>query len=239
MRSILASLILAAGMALSAPAIAAETTSPGTISIQGKGHVSAEPDTAFVNSGVTTQAKTAREALSANTARMTSLIGILENAGIEPRDIQTANFSIQPQYVYADSSGNNHPPRIVGYSVSNSVAVRVREIENLGTILDQIVSVGANTINNISFSVQDTDALYDEVRKRAMADAIKKANLYANAAGVGLGRITNISENGGFQPQPVGARVAMMEMAASAPVPVQAGELSYNITVSVQWELEQ
>ena len=240
MRFSLASLILASGIILSASAIAGETNGPGTISIQGQGHISAEPDTAFINSGVTTQAKTAREALSANTASMTNLIIVLENAGIEPKDIQTANFSIQPQYVYADSSGNKRPPRIVGYSVSNSVAVRVREIENLGVILDQIVSVGANTINNISFSVKDTDALYNEARERAMADAIQKANLYANAASVELGRITSISENGGFQPQPVGApRLAMMEMAASAPVPVQAGELTYNITVSVQWELEQ
>lgn len=228
---------------LSMPAYAGEHSRPGTISIQGIGEVSATPDMAYITSGVTTEGKTAREALDANTTAMTALIDVLKSAEIADKDIQTSNFSVQPQYVYSDqrsSAGYTKPPQIAGYQVSNSVTVRVRDLENLGTVLDQIVTVGANTINNVSFAVEDTDALYTEARKRAIKDAMAKAGLYTDAANVGLGRIVNISENGGIMPQVFDqrAKVAMMEMSAS-PVPVQAGELSYNISVSVQWELVQ
>src|SRR5690606_34926876 len=102
--------------------------------------------TAIVNSGVTTQGATAREALDANTAAMTQLIETLKAAGIEARDIQTSNFSVQPNYVYSDArdaNGYSLPPKIDGYTVSNSVTVRVRNLPALGAVLDQSVSVGA------------------------------------------------------------------------------------------------
>ena len=239
MRNVFALFVLITGMVFSMPLLAEDTTSPGTISMQGQGLISAKPDLAFITSGVTTQGKTAREALNTNTESMAELISVLKSSGIEDKDIQTSNFSVQPQYVYTDKYGNSHPPEIVGYSVSNSVSVRIRNIDGLGDVLDQAVSVGANTINSISFAVDDTKVLYNEARKRAMADAIEKAKLYANAANVELGRILNISESGNFQPQPATARLAMMETVGSAPVPVQAGELNFNVTVSVQWELEQ
>lgn len=230
-------------LGLSYPAYADGEQQPGTIDIQGMGEVSATPDLAYVTSGVITQNKTAREALSANTVAMSELIGLLKSAGIEERDIQTSNFSVQPQYVYSDrknSSGYSQPPKIDGYQVSNMVTVRVRNLDNLGDVLDQMVTVGANTINSVSFAVDDTSALLTDARKRAVANAIEKANLYADAAGVGLGRILNISENGGFAPKPVMMRSMAVEMdMASSPVPVQSGELTYNITVSVRWELDQ
>src|SRR6478735_10642875 len=179
--------------ALSAtPVFAPEATMCGNISISGVGEVTAAPDTAFVNSGVTTQGATAREALDANTKAMADLIETLKAAGIEARDIQTSGFSVNPNYVYSDArdaNGYQLPPKINGYQVFNNVNVRVRELATLGSVLDKAVTVGANTINGVSFSVADPSKLYDEARKAAFADAKSKAELYAEVAGETLGDI--------------------------------------------------
>lgn len=224
---------LVAGFAL--PAYA------GTITIEGRGEVMAAPDMAQITSGVTSQGATAREALDANTAAMAELIEALKASGIEARDIQTSGFSVNPNYVYTDArdeNGYSLPPRINGYQVSNTVTVTVRDLDALGSILDKSVTVGANTVNGVSFAVADPSELYDQARKAAFADARAKAELYATAAGGTLDDIISISESQAFnnpQPYPMYARA---EMAASAPVPVEAGELTFAINVNVQWELD-
>lgn len=213
----------------------------GSITIEGQGEVRAAPDMAMISSGVTTQGNTAREALDANTASMAELIAALKAEGIEARDIQTSGFSVSPNYVYSDArdeNGYSLPPKINGYQVSNTVSVAVRDLAELGSILDKSVTVGANTINGVSFSVADPAELYNEARKSAFADARKKAELYATAAGATLGELESIVESQGFnspQPYPMYARA---EMAASAPVPVEAGEMSFAITVKVEWDLD-
>ncbi|HHY50868.1 MAG TPA: SIMPL domain-containing protein [Alphaproteobacteria bacterium] len=232
---------LALGSALAAPALAQDHRGPGTITIQGHGEVTGAPDTAFITSGVTTQGATAREALDANTQAMTELIDTLKAAGIEARDIQTSGFSVSPNYVYSDerdANGYTLPPRISGYQVYNTVTVRVRQIATLGAVLDRAVTVGANTINGISFSVADPSRLYDEARRAAFRDARGKARLYADEAGLELEEIRAIAEqqNYGQPPQPYAMR-DMAVAAEAAPVPVQAGELTFAIDVSVTWEL--
>ena len=213
----------------------------GTITIEGHGEVMAAPDMAQINSGVTTQGATAREALDANTSAMAELIAELKAAGIEARDIQTSGFSVNPNYVYSDArdaNGYTLPPKINGYQVSNTVTVAVRDLEGLGAILDKSVNVGANTINGISFSVADPTELYNEARKAAFADARSKAELYATAANATLGDLEAISESQNINnpmPYPMYARA---DMAAAAPVPVEAGEMTFEIGVNVQWELD-
>jgi uncharacterized protein YggE len=241
MRRIVAALIpFAVTAALAFPAMA--QTAPGIVTIAGVGEVVARPDTAIVTSGVTSQGATARDALSANTADMTKLLDTLKAAGIAERDIQTSGFSVSPNYVYSsevDANGYSLPPRINGYLVSNQVTIRVRDLAALGVILDQSVTVGANTINGISFTVADTSNLYVEARKKAFADARNKAELYAEAAGVELGDIAAIVEAQDYgYPQPYMMREAAANV-ASAPVPVEAGELSFTITVNVSWQLDQ
>jgi uncharacterized protein len=212
----------------------------GTISIEGRGEVRAAPDMATVNSGVTTQGSTAREALDLNTEAMTDLIAALKEAGIGDRDIQTSGFSVNPNYVYSDerdANGYSLPPRINGYQVSNSVTVVVRDLEDLGSILDQSVTVGANTVNGVTFSVADPSEILNEARRAAFADAQEKAELYADVSGAALGELESISERQNFnapQPYPMFAR---SEAAADAAVPVEAGEMSFAVTVSVEWEL--
>lgn len=219
---------------LAAPAYA------GSITVEGRGEIMAAPDMAQINSGVTTQGATAREALDANSAAMAQLIAELKASGIEARDIQTSGFSVNPNYVYTeerDANGYSLPPKIAGYQVANTVTVNVRALDTLGSILDKSVSVGANTVNGVSFSVADPSALYDEARKAAFADARAKAELYATAAGGTLEEINSISEGQSFNsPQPV----AMYAMRAEAApdVPVEGGELAFAINLNVQWELE-
>ncbi|MEQ1900371.1 MAG: SIMPL domain-containing protein [Devosia sp.] len=222
--------------ALASPAFAA-----GSMQITGHGEVSAPPDSAFVTSGVTSQGTTAKEALDANTADMAQLIEVLKAAGIDAPDIQTSGFSVNPNYVYSDARDQNGyqlPPKIVGYVVTNSVTVHVRDLGTLGGVLDQAVTVGANTINGINFTVDDPAELYNEARKAAFADAKAKADLYADAAGVELGALALISEMQTYnQPQPM----YMKAEAASRdvnPVPIEAGTLTFAIDVNVNWDLE-
>jgi uncharacterized protein YggE len=238
MRLLTALIPLALCTALTFPALAQE----GTISIEGHGEVMATPDTAFITSGVTSQGATAREALDANTLAMNELIATLKAAGIEAKDIQTSGFSVNPNYVYSDArdaNGYTLPPKINGYQVYNTATVRVRDLASLGSVLDKAVTVGANTINGVSFSVADPSDLYDQARKAAFADARRKAELYADIVGLELESIRSINESQGFPqpPQPY----AMAEMArdtkASA-VPVEAGELTFGINVSVTWDLD-
>ncbi|MCD7060212.1 SIMPL domain-containing protein [Pelagibacterium xiamenense] len=233
----ISSLLAATGLAL-APALPALADDPQMV-LSGTGTVLATPDMATITTGVTTQAETARAALDANTAAMDELIGVLQSAGLAPRDIQTSDFSVSPQYVYSDrrdESGFTPPPEIAGYQVSNAVTITVRDLDSLGAVLDQAVTVGANTINGISFSVADTAEIMAQARRRAVEDAIKKADIYADAAGITLGDIVSITEQPqGGAPQPMMARA---EMAFDSAVPVQAGEMSYEVTATLTWEIE-
>lgn len=248
MRSLTALFPLALCTALAFPAIGQDSAVPGTaltgtILIEGHGEVVAAPDTAYITSGVTSQGATAREALDANTRAMNELIATLKAAGIEPRDIQTSGFSVNPNYVYSDerdASGYTLPPRINGYQVYNTVTVRVRDLPSLGAVLDKAVTVGANTINGISFSVADPSDLYDAARRKAFADARAKAELYAEVAGLELESIRSISETQTYiqPPQPY-MMETMARDAASSPVPVEGGELTFSINVSVAWAIDE
>lgn len=212
---------------------AAETGATRSISVSGTGTVNARPDIASISVGVSSEAKTAREALDANTTAMTRVIADLKKQQIEAKDIQTTNFSVNPRYHhYKDGK----PPVITGYRVVNAVTIIVRDLAKLGTILDQTVSQGSNQVNGIRFSIDKSQDLEDEARKRAITDARRKAKLYAREADVQLGAITTISESSVSRPQPVVRRAAMQ--ARSAPVPIEAGEQQITARVNVSWELK-
>lgn len=237
--------ILFAASLCVAPAAAQEAETKGQISIAGQGIITATPDMATLNSGVQTDGKTAKEALDANTAAMSQLIDVLKSAGIEDRDIQTSGFSVQPIYVRSKqlaSNGYTKAPKIDGYRVFNQVAVRIRDLDILGTVIDRAVTVGANQINGVSFSVAQTGDIFEKARLAAVLDAKKKAMLYTNALGVELANILQISESGAISPQPRALKsMARMEMVADAGMaaPVEAGELTYTMHVNVTWEIAQ
>lgn len=204
-----------------------------TLSLSATGTVSAKPDIAEISTGVVSDAKTARDALSANNDAMAKIITALKAAGVKDTDIQTSNFSVSPRYLHR----KNEAAIVVGYKVSNSVRIIVRDIAKLGKILDQVVTLGSNQINSINFSIANTAELLNEARKKAMASAIAKAKLYAEASGATLGKVLTINEQTfNNTPRPVFARA--MKMEAAPAVPIEAGEQELQIRVSVSWELE-
>lgn len=243
-----ASLVAAALASAAILAIPARAQSGGpaeppraTLTLTGSGEVSVPPDQAIVTSGVITEAPTAREALDANNAAIAEVIAAMKAAGIEAKDIQTSGFSVHPRYTNPRRGGDgaHEAPRIVGYTVNNMVTVRVRDLGALGAVLDQAVSVGANRIGGIDFVVSDADKRLDEARAAAMRDALRKAEIYAGAAGVTLARIQSISESGGYIPPRPRADMMMMRAEPAAAVPVEAGEQTLSVQVHVTWELGQ
>ena len=202
-----------------------------TVTVAGSGTVSATPDQAEITTGVVTQAPTAAQALTANSQAMERLLQSLGNLGIGSRDIQTTNISVSPQ---RRAPKEGEPPEITGYEVNNQVRVRVRDLSRLGQVLDQQVSQGANLVYGIHFGLQEPAPLLDEARKRAMVDARRKADLYAAAANLKVGRVLSVQEAGVTPPRPEPAP----RMTMSAVVPVAPGEQEIQTMVTVTFTLE-
>ncbi len=227
------SIIVLGGIFLS-PAFADDAKLPRTLSLSGHGEVRLAPDMAIVTVGAMSSAATAREALDANTKAMESIIASLTKAKIEMRDIQTSNFGVNPRYDYGQ--GGNQPPKVLGYDVSNNVNVTIRKLDTLGAVLDAVVSAGSNQINGVMFQLAKPDTATDEARKLAVADARRKANIYAGASGVTLGNIVSISEGGGYQP-PSPMFKTMRSEAMPADVPIAQGEQVIAVDANITWEI--
>lgn len=205
-----------------------------TIEVSGSGSVHAEPDTAKIRIGVTTENANAQEAVAVNTAATTKVMSELQAASIDKKDLRTSNFSVYPQY---RAEGENKR-QVLTYRVSNTVTVTVRDIAKVGDILTKVVSAGSNQINGPIFSVSDPEKYLNEARKKAVENAMTKATAYATAAGMKLGAILDISEPGVSSPV-FAARGAGMTRALAAPVPVEAGEESLEAQVLLVIELKQ
>ncbi len=202
------------------------------IVVSGEGRVEARPDMATVSLGVTTEAETAAEALDENSTRMAEVLAQLREAGIEERDLQTSGLSLGPRWDYG---GGTRQPRLIGFTATNSLSVRVRDLDTLGGILDRSVRDGANTFNGLTFGLIEPQPVLDEARRRAVADARRKAELYAEAAGVTLGPILTLTESGGIAPPQPMMRMAAAEM--SDAVPIAQGEVNITANVSITWRL--
>jgi uncharacterized protein len=200
-----------------------------TIAMTGQGQEQAAPDQVTLEAGVTSQAATAAAALAANSRTMQAVFAALKKLGVADKDMQTANFSVQPQM---NNANNNQARSITGYQVNNEVKVRLTDVSKLGAALDALVGAGANQMYGVNYGFQNSDALLAKARADAVADARTKAETFAKAAGVNLGPILSIEESGNPGPRPVfmAARVAS--------VPVAAGEQSVNATVTIVWGIQ-
>ena len=234
-----AALVLVTLVAVAAPALAqapAEApVNPGTtLDISAEGRVSRVPDVATIRAGVVAQAPTAAAALADRSTRMARVIAALKKAGIAPRDIATAQVGLQPQYRYTDGQ----PPVITGYQATNTVAIRFRDIDRAGAILDALVAAGANQMDGPDLSVDQPEAALDEARTQAIVRARARAELYARAAGLHVRRIVSISEgavdSAGPRPPMLYARAA----AASDSTQIAAGERDLAVTVQVRFLLD-
>lgn len=203
------------------------------LTVTGQGEVTAAPDMASLQLGVSSEAASAAEALAANSEAMTQVMALLVERGIAERDLQTSNFSVQPVY---DRPRDNTVPRLRGYMVRNTLFVRVRDLDALGGILDAVVRDGANTLSGLSFGLSEPEAQQRAAEAAAVADALGRAQVLAEAAGVALGPVLRIDASGGGDtPRP------MLEMAArsmdSADVPIAAGELAMRAQVRMTFAL--
>jgi len=236
-------LLFAALSLLPAQAQTVETKSAAQsrVIVIGEGSVTMAPDYARIRSGVTTTAKTVKEASDSNSKVMTAMIAALADAGIAKKDIQTSEFSIEPVYTSPSSKfstdGPNGPPKLSGFRVANHVNVIIRQISQVADILDGLVKAGATDVGNVAFLVSDREKALDQARESAMANARHKAELYAHAAGVTLGRVAWITENSEFEPiVPMGVA---RSKTASAPVPIESGEDTITARITVGFEIAE
>jgi uncharacterized protein len=229
-------LLAAALFTAVAQAQAPEQKSPaeGRVVVIGEASVSVAPDYAQIRSGIATGAKTVKEASDANAKAMNAITAALIDSGIAQKDIQTSQFSIEPIYA---SPPPPTGPKLTGYRVSNQVNVTIRQIEKAGEILDALVKAGATDAGNIAFLVSDPAKALDRAREAAVADARHKAELYARAAGVKLGRVAWISESAGYEPPlPMASAVAR---AKTLDAPIEPGEETLRARVSVGFDIAQ
>jgi uncharacterized protein YggE len=214
------------------PAEAQEKRLERTVTVSAAGQVSAEPDLAHISTGVIAEATTAREALTLNSAAMTKLIAGLKDNGVDAKDIQTSSFHVEPRY---NNPIEGQTAIITGYRVTNQVEVTARDLERLGEVMDSLVVLGANQMNGLSFDVSKAETLKDDARKDAIANALRRAKLYAQAAGAEVGEVIAIAEEAAqFQPVAVPMARAMKGEA----VPIERGSQTLEARVTVTWALK-
>jgi uncharacterized protein len=224
------SAFIAATLAAPVQAQQAQSERQTNIMVTGEGRISAAPDYAEITAGVTTKAKTAKEATDANAKLMAAVIATLRDAGIAQKDIATTQFSVQPVY----TTQSNTEPKLTGVSASNQVAVTIRQMDKVGDVADRMVAAGATNIGNLVFLHSDTSKLLDQAREAAVADARRKAEIYARASGVGLGRVLWINETSEytpFSPQGVMFRTKAVE------TPIASGEDTLRVAITVGFDI--
>jgi uncharacterized protein YggE len=217
------------------PAVqAAETAATRTITVTGTGRATLTPDIAYVNIGVYTENASASEAVSSNRSQAQKVIDALKAQGVDVKDIQTTNFSVNPQ---TDPNNSN---KIVKYSVDNTVYVTVRNLDKLGSLLDVAIQAGANNINGVEFDVADRTTALSNARKAAVKNAQDLATELASAASVQLGPVQSITTDSNNTPLPIYAAKSLGGgvMDAAASIPVSAGQLIITVDVNMVYAIK-
>ena len=211
-----------------------QTISGTRLDVSAMGEVSRVPDIAIISAGVMTRSASATGAISENAARMERVRAALKRAGIADRDIQTSNLSLNPEYRYQE----NMPPQLVGYTASNQVNVRFRDIRNTGRILDALVAEGANQINGPNLTIDKPEAALDEARAKAVAAGRARAELYARALGMRVVRLLSVSESTNYGgPVPV-VMMRAERGGAAADTKIDPGEQQLQVNISMSFELK-
>ena len=203
--------------------------SQGGISVSGSGSISVEPDLAILNIGVEATGKTVSFARSEAASAMDSVVSSLKKEGILTKDIQTQQLTIYPRYDY-----QTNKQVLIGYSVTNTARVKVRDLSKVGKIVDNAAASGGDyvRINGISFNVEDTDQYMESLRKQAVQKAQIKAEEYADSAGVKLGSLRSLTEVGAQSPHmPSAMDNQMRAMSVPMESPISGGELQITVTV--------
>ncbi len=205
-----------------------------TVSFSGEGKVVAKPDIAKISLSIVTDALTSKVAQDENSRKSKAITDFLKKQSIDDKDIKTTGYNIYPQYKYPQYGGQ---PTITGYQVNQTMEVKVRDLDKISDILDGVVGAGTNQVNQLSFEIDDPDALKAGARAKAVADAKKKANELQSQVGISLGKIVNFSENTGGYPVPVYFETKGMGMGGGGggpSVPTGENEITINVTITYQ-----
>jgi uncharacterized protein YggE len=237
-RMILAAALAAAVLPAAAGAQSSEVQLPpitGTrLDISATGEVSRVPDVAIISAGVVTRAVTAGAAIQENSARMDRVLAELKRAGVAERDVQTSSANLNPEYRYQQ----DQTPQLVGYTATNNVNVRFRDIRNSGKILDALVAEGANQINGPTLTLDKLEDALDEARANAIANGRARAELYARALGKRVGRVVSVSESSGSYPVPTPTYAAERMAGQAADTKIVPGEQKLQVSVSMVFDLQ-
>jgi uncharacterized protein YggE len=241
MKHALIGALMLGAAALSTPAAAQQAPSitqtiAGTrLDITATGEVTRVPDVAIITAGVVTRSATASGAIQDAANRMQRVLAALKSAGVEDRDIQTSSVNLNPEYRYPE----NQSPQLTGYSATNQLTIRFRDIRNSGKILDALVGQGANQINGPTLTIDKPEAALDEARAKAIAEARSRAELYARSLGMRVARVVSVSEGGGSFPVPPPMPMyARAEAAQAADTKIVPGEQKLQVSLAVTFELQ-
>ena len=239
MKNALVAAVMLSAAALASPAAAQQSTINQTIAgtrldVNATGEVTRVPDVAIISAGVVSRSTTATGALQDTANRMSRALAALKRAGIEDRDIQTSNVSLNPEYRYVE----NQPPQLVGYTASNTVTVRFRDVRNSGKILDALVAQGSNQINGPTLSVDKPESALDEARNKAIAIGRARAELYARSLGLRVVRVVSVNESGGSYPVPPPMPMYARADMAQAKTSIEPGEQKLQVNLAMTFELQ-
>ena len=238
MKNAIAAALMLGAQAVPSAAFAQQSTITQSIAgtrldVNATGEVTRVPDVAIISAGVVSRSPTATAALQDSAEKMQRVLAALKRASVENRDIQTSNVSLNPEYRYPE----NQAPQLVGYTASNTVTIRFRDLRNSGKILDALVGQGANQINGPSLVVDKPEAALDEARSKAIAIGRSRADLYARSLGMRVVRVVSINESGGYYAPPPPPPMAVMEM-ARASTKIEPGEQKLQVNLAMTFELQ-
>ncbi len=238
--SALAMVGLVAAAFIASTSVHARAEEPsGKITISGSGSVHVAPDMATLVSRVITQGDDAKSALKENSVTMRAILKDVEAAGIDKKNIQTTGFDISPIYGNRNlNDGKHKAPQIVGYRVQNGIQINLKDVSRLGTTLDMLVQGGSNDVGQVRFGVSNPEKYIDEAREAAVKDARTKAETYAKAAGVTLGKVLSISE-AGYNPNPYPEMMMMRAAKMDSAPPIAEGQQTLSSSVTITYELVQ
>ncbi len=224
--------------------IGQDIVAKNTITVSGTGEVYAKPDLALTSFSVRNEAKTVAEAMTENTAKMNAVIDFMKEQGVEDKDLKTTSFNIYPLYEWQKASTEIWPPPegtriLVGYEITQSLQVKIRDLDKIGDIIQGAADSGANQIGSLQFTIDDQDELKKQAREEAIEEAKEKARELASQLAVQLVRITSFSESG-VAPRFSYYDTAMKEAIGSAEAPapqIETGENKIEVSVSITFEI--
>ena len=204
------------------------------ISFTGEGKIYIKPDIAFVDVSVVTQGERIKDVQDANTKKMNKVIGFLKDSGIDEKDIKTTNYNLYPQYTYE----NNKIPQIMGYQINQTLNIKIRSLDKVGTILEGGVGAGINQVNSLYFGVENDEQVKEQARKMAIDDAKKKAEILASQLGVRLIKIIGFSDNTVGYQVPIYDAKAYGVGGGGATPDIQTGQNEITVNVTITYEIK-